>query len=379
MKPPAPATPSRLSALWRRPYWVALGLLAATLTTIFATSPDTAEAAPTPAWAEALRLRIDRIEQDTPGQLGVYVKRLDNGETFQHQADRPWYLASSAKLVVAITVLQEVEKGRLAMDQQVTLQDSDKVDGSGAVVWQADGTRHSVQTLLERMLMESDNTAANMLIRTVGADVLNQRAPTLLGAQTGRLIDFTEVRRSVYAEFDPAARKLPNMDLVRIAGAPMGPQRVQALARALDVDADTFQVRTMDEAYDRYYRHRFNTATLTGYGAMLENLVRGKLVTPAHQQALFKDLKFDTYDAYRLEAGLPRSVRFIHKTGTQLHRACHMGVIAPQDGGQSAIVVATCAEGLDEQKEAGKAFEAVGRAITQTMLQAPKAAGKAAG
>lgn len=354
-------------------------LAAAALTTIFATSPDTAEAAPTPAWAEALGQRIARIEQDTPGELGVYVKRLDNGETFQHQAERPWYLASSAKLVVAITVLQEVEKGRLRMDQQVTLEESDKVDGSGAVVWQADGTRHSVETLLERMLMESDNTAANMLIRTVGADVLTQRAPTLLGAQTGRLIDFTEVRRSVYAEFAPAARKLPNMDLVRIAGAPMGPQRVQALARALDVDADTFQVRTMDEAYDRYYRHRFNTATLAGYGAMLENLVRGKLVTPAHQQALFKDLKFDTYDAYRLEAGLPRSVRFIHKTGTQLHRACHMGVIEPQDGGRNAIVVATCAEGLDEQKEAGKAFEAVGRAITQTMLQKPRTTGKAAG
>ena len=349
-----------------------LGLLAAaTLTAIFATSPDTARAtaAPAPAWAQALGQRIQRIEQETPGNLGVFVKRLDNGETFQHQADRPWYLASSAKLAVAITVLQEAEKGRVRLDQQVTLQESDKVDGSGAVVWQPDGTRHSVQDLLERMLMESDNTAANMLIRTVGADVLNQRAPALLGPQTGRLVDFTEVRRAVYAQFSPDARKLSNMDLVRIAGAPMGPKRVQALANALDVDVDALSVRTMDEAYDRYYSQRWNTATLTGYGAMLENLVRGKLVTPEHQQALYKDLKFDTYDAYRLEAGLPRTVRFIHKTGTQLHRACHMGVIDPQDGGNNAIVVATCAEGLDEQKEAGKAFEAIGRAITQTLLQ----------
>ena len=349
--------------------------MATTLTTIFATSPERAQAAAPPPWADALRQRIERIEQDTPGQLGVYIKRLDNGETFQHQADRPWYLASSAKLAVAITVLQEVEKGRLRMDQMLTLQASDKVDGSGAVVWQPDGTRHSVETLLQRMLMESDNTAANMLIRAVGPEVLQQRAQALLGASTGRLIDFTEVRRAVYAELHPDARKLSNLDLVRVAGAPMGPKRVEALARAMDVDSDTFQVRTMDEAYDRYYRHGFNTATLAGYGGMLENLVRGKLVTPEHQQALFKDLKFDTYDAYRLEAGLPRTVRFIHKTGTQLHRACHMGVIDPQDGGRHAIVVATCAEGLDEQKEAGKAFEAVGRAITQTMLGDRKPAG----
>lgn len=363
--PPPPGAPTR----WRRPLWAALAVLATALAAIFATtSPERAQAAPTPAWADALRERIDRIERDTPGELGVYVKRLDNGETFAHRADQPWYLASSAKLVVAITVLQDVEQGRLRADQSLTLQESDKVDGSGAVVWQANGTRHSVDDLLQRMLMESDNTAANMLIRTVGADRLNQNAQKLLGAGTGRLIDFTEVRRAVYSEFTPRARDLPNTALVRVAGAPMGPKRVQALARALDVDADTFQVRTMDEAYDRYYRQQFNTATLSGYGGMLERLVRGELVKPPQLQALYKDLKFDTYDAYRLEAGLPRTVRFIHKTGTQLHRACHMGVIDPQDGGRNAIVVATCAQGLDEQKEAGKAFEAVGRAITQTVL-----------
>lgn len=344
-------------------------MLATAWTAIFATtSPERAQAAPTPAWAEALRERIERIERETPGDLGVYVKRLDNGETFQHRATQPWYLASSAKLVVAITVLQDVEQGRLRLDQPLTLQESDKIDGSGNVVWQANGTRHSLDDLLKRMLMESDNTAANMLIRTVGADRLNQNAQKLLGPGTGRLIDFTEVRRAVYSEFSPRARDLPNTELVRVAGAPMGPKRVQALARALDVDAGTFQVRTMDEAYDRYYRNPFNTATLAGYGGMLERLVRGELVKPPQLQALYKDLKFDTYDAYRLEAGLPRTVRFIHKTGTQLHRACHMGVIDPQDGGRNAIVVATCAQGLDEQKEAGKAFEAIGRAITQTVL-----------
>lgn len=313
---------------------------------------------------------MDRIEQATPGQLGLYVKRLDNGETFAHAADRPWYLASSVKLPVAIAVLQEAEAGRLRLNQELVLQARDKVDGSGAVVWQPEGTRHSVQSLLQRMLMESDNTAANMLIRAVGEDALNQRAQALLGGRgVGRITDFTEVRYRVYAEAHPDARRLSNMDLVRIAGAPVGPRRLQALARTLGVAPSALRVQTLDEAYDRYYRQNTNTATLEGYGAMLEKLVRGQLVSPAHQQLLYKDLKFDTYDAYRLEAGLPRTVRFIHKTGTQLHRACHMGVIDPQDNGRNAIVVAACAEGLDEMKEAGKAFEQVGRAITQTMLQ----------
>lgn len=325
------------------------------------------------AWSDALRQQIEKIDQATPGQLGVYVKRLDNGEALSYQADRPWYLGSSAKLPVAIAVLQEVEQGRINLAQQVTLQDTDKVDGSGNVVWNKAGTRYRVDALLKRMLMESDNTAANMLIRTLGDDVLNRRARDLLGAKGfERITDFTEVRYDVYAELHPDARKMANMDLVRLAASPMGPKRVDALARTIDVDPTDLRVKTMDEAYTRYYARGLNSAPLTSYGGMLEKLVTGKLLSPAHQQRLFTDLKYASYDAYRLEAGLPRSERFIHKTGTQLHRACHMGVVNPQDGGRAAIVVATCAEDLDEHGEAGKAFEEIGRALTQTFFPGKK-------
>ena len=321
------------------------------------------------AWSDALRQQIEHIDAATPGQLGVYVKRLDNGEVLSYQAERPWYLGSSAKLPVAIAVLQEVEDGRHSLSEQVALQDTDKVDGSGNVVWNKAGTRYPVEALLKRMLMESDNTAANMLIRTLGDDALNRRTRALLGSKGfERITDFTQVRYDVYAELHPDALTLGNMDLVRLAAAPMGPKRVDTLARTIEVDKADFRVQTMDEAYRRYYARGLNSAPLTSYGGMLEKLVTGKLLSPAHQQRLFTDLKYATYDAYRLEKGLPRSVRFIHKTGTQLHRACHMGVIEPQDGGRAAIVVATCAEGLDEHGEAGKAFEQIGRAITATLL-----------
>lgn len=321
-------------------------------------------------WADALKARVERIDSETPGRLGVYVKRLDNGETFAYEADRPWYLASSAKLPVAIAMLQEIEQGRHSPTERVLLQETDKVDGSGAVVWQKNGTSYTVQQLLKRMLMESDNTAANMLIRSIGIDRLNQHAQALLGRKDfERLTDFAQVRYDVYAEVHPDARKLSNMDLVRVAGAPLGPKRFDLLVRTMGVDRAALQARSMDEAYARYYRKNLNSATLAAYGGMLEQLVRGKLLTPEHTKGLYTDLKFDTYDAYRLEAGLPRSVKFIHKTGTQMRRACHMGVIDPQDGGRAAIVVATCAEGLDEHAEAGRAFEQIGRAITQTMLQ----------
>jgi beta-lactamase class A len=321
-------------------------------------------------WTDALESRIERIDQDTPGKIGVYVKRLDDGKSLKYEADRLWYLGSAVKLPIALAVLQEVEAGTHRLNESLTLQDTDKIDGSGNVVWQKSGTRYTLDQLLKKMLMESDNTAANMLVRAIGEDTVNRRARDYLGSHGFKQItNFTQVRYEVYSELHPNASKLTNIQMVEVAGAPMGAERVAAFRRVLSLDQGELKASSMDDAYNRYYAKDMNAVTLTAYGDMLEKLVRGQVLKqPQHLTALYKNMKYDTYDAYRLEAGLPRTVRFIHKTGTQHERACHAGVINPQDNGRNAIVVVTCAEEMDESKVAAKAFEQVGRAITQTML-----------
>lgn len=318
---------------------------------------------------------VEQLDRATPGALGVYVKRLENGEAFAYQAERGWYLASATKLPIAIAVLQEAEAGKLRLQDTLALREDDKIDGAGDVVWKADGTQFSVETLLSRMLDGSDNTAANMLVRAMGTEVLNQRAQGFLGRDFGELTTFTQVRRDVYGEVHPNAAKLTSIQLVQVAGAPMGTRRFEALRRAMGAKRAELKVASLDEAYARYYARQRNTVSLQDYADMLEQLVRGKLLPAPAMQSLYTDLKFDTYDAYRLEAGLPRTVRFIHKTGTQFQRACHMGVVNPQDGGGAAIVIAACAEGLDEGKQAGPMFERLGRAITRTALAAQDASG----
>lgn len=336
-----------------------------------ATGVAAAGGAPAASWTEALRRELERIDRATPGRLGVYVKRLDTGERLEYQARRRWYLSSSAKLPIALTVLDEVQAGRRSLGERMRLLPTDKIDGSGRVVWQPDGSSFEVGELLHDMLMDSDNTAANMLVRLVGVDRLNAHARALMGArEVGRLTDFTEVRRRVYGELHPKAATLSNRQLLEIAGAPLGRARVERFRRQLGLSRAQLKQPTIEAAYARYYASGLNQASLVGYGAMLESLVSGRLLSPALMQQLYDDLKFGSYDAYRLEAGLPKTVRFIHKTGTQLERACHMGVIDPQDGGRRAIIVAACAEGLDESKEAGVAFRRIGEAITRTVLRA---------
>jgi beta-lactamase class A len=326
------------------------------------------EAARAADWDASLQQEIERIDRESPGRLGVYVKRLKGGESFNHGADQSWYLGSTVKVPIAIAVLQQLDAGKLKLSDTMRVQPEDRIE-AGQLVWRQPGATITIDELLKRMLGDSDNTAANMLIRKVGLERVNDSAKAAMGPDgLGPLTTLAQVRYDVYAELHPDARKLSNDQLVKIASAPIGPQRVDALRNAMKLGQDDLKVKTFDEAYDRYYRRNLNSATLTAYGAMLEKLVQGKLLKPDSTQKLFTAMKIDIFTNYRLQAGLPRSVKFIHKTGTQHRRACHAGVINPQKGGADAIVVVTCAADLDEQREAGKVFERVGRAITKTVL-----------
>ncbi|MET0540874.1 MAG: serine hydrolase [Variovorax sp.] len=332
------------------------------------------EAARSADWRVSLRQEIERIDRASPGSLGVYVKRLDDDTVLSHGADRMWYLGSTVKVVVAIAVLQEVDAGRLKLADTLVLQETDRIE-AGPLVRERVGRKITIDELLKRMLGDSDNTAANMLIRAVGDERLQATAKAAMGERALRqLTSLAQVRFDVYAEIHPDARKLSNGRLVEIAAAPLGPKRVEALRQALDVPRSSLKAKTIDEAYARYYEKQLNAATLEGYGDMLEKLVKGKLLKPASNERLFTDMKIRIFTNYRLQAGLPRSVSFIHKTGTQYRRACHAGVINPQDGGAHAIVVATCAADIDEQHDAGKVFEQVGRAISRTLLAEQAAA-----
>lgn len=91
---------------------------------------------------------------------------------------------------------------------------------------------------------------------------------------------------------------------------------------------------------------------------------RWQVLNAGHTAYLLRVMERVQTGKQRIRAGLPRTAFFIHKTGTQQNRACQMGVINQQDGAHAAIVVATCAEDLDEHGEAGRSFEQIGRAIT---------------
>lgn len=299
-----------------------------------------------PSWAPALQARLDAVEKNFIGRIGVYLHHLGRNESLSYHADEPWYLASGIKVPVAIAVLREVEQGRLALDTRVRLQESDFVDGAGQTNNYPAGTRLRVSFLLEQMIIHSDNTATDVLIRTVGLDQVNSIATELLATNKLVITSLSDVRRLTYAMFDPRAAGLTSQQLLSLRRAPAGQARVRQLATILGVSAKDFLLPDLDSAFEAYYATEVNSAPLSDFGRMLATLSDGLALKPEGTDYLLSLMSRVKTGDQRIKARLPAGSHFAHKTGTQHRRVCDMGIVTTPVGRRhQRVVVAACARG----------------------------------
>ncbi len=313
---------------------------------------------------DSLARQIKIIDTHNPGAMGVYARHLGSGAVYAYHADRPWYLASLVKVPLGVAVLQSVEKGDISLDDELVLQEADYVDGTGDLLNQKTGTRHRIAYLVEQSIEHSDSTATDMLMRHLGVDHFNRQIREHMVPQgLGPFSTILQVRYDAYQALHPDAGKLSNMDFVRIRSAGDYAARVNAFSRLLGIKPDDLNAKTLEAAFERYYQHQRNTGTLEAVGKLLERLVRGELLNPRHTGQLLTHMERITTGDKRLKAGMPTGTVFAQKTGTQIERACNMGVANPGTVSKTVVIV-VCVEGFGDRIEAAeKVFRQVGQAL----------------
>lgn len=335
-------------------------------------------AAREPLWAPGLQSRLQQIERDTGGRLGVHVHHLGRDEVLSYRGTDPWYLASGVKVPVAIAVLRDVEAGRLRLDQTLRLLATDYVDGAGQTNNMPVGSELPVAFLLEQMIIYSDNTATDMLIRAVGLERINALANELMGTSDFVMTSLAGVRRLAYGQFDPRAADLTSEQLFALKRAGTGPARVMQLATILGVSPDQLLMPDMDSAFEAYYAGHVNTATLASFSRLLEHLIEGRaLGTFGTDHLLGLMARIRTGD-HRLSAALPAASRFAHKTGTQHRRACDLGIVTtPVAGRAERVVVTACVREVTLQADGDRALREVGAALVDAgVITLPTLAGR---
>lgn len=313
------------------------------------------------AWQTPLESRLQALDRTTPGALGVYVKSLKDDSALSYQGGRQWYLSSTTKVPIAVALLKKVEAGELSLSRQLVLQKSDYVDGAGELQRMKPGTRFTVRSLLERMLVHSDSSATDMLVRLIGPDYLNE----FLGEGFGDFTTILQVRYGAFGELHPKAKNLSNTDFIEFKRGKTFDERLGLFTARLGLKHDDLVAPSLEEAFERYYRRGLNSSSLEAYGELLEKLVKGELLNREHTEMVLGFMKKITTGEKRLKAGLPKGTEFAQKTGTQIGRICNMGVINPSG---DPLVVTACVEKFKDQAGAEDLLRRVGEALAETVL-----------
>ncbi|WPB57965.1 serine hydrolase [Xylophilus sp. GOD-11R] len=323
-----------------------------------------------PAWADRFTAGLAEIDGREGPEIGVYVRDLGTGESAGFRTDENWYFASTVKVPIAIAVLRAVERGRLTLDTPVLLRATDYVDGAGSTNRRPPGAHIAVRKLLEQMIIYSDNTASDLLIGLVGIDEVNAVVRSLVPRGFGRITRLADVRRAIYGGLDPAAERLAGRDLLALHAQPTDAARLTLFSQLVDVPAAAFRQPSLDAAFDRYYASGLNAGQLPAYGDLLAALAEGRALGPAQTRYLLGLMQKLATGRHRVGAGLPPSVVFAHKTGTQRRRICDSGIVTVERDGAppQRLVLVACARQEPSLPRAERALQQVGTALCRSGL-----------
>ena len=123
--------------------------------------------------------RLAAIVSRYGGKVTFAAVDLKTGEHFGIAAARPVQTASVIKLPVMVEAFYQMQEGKLKWSQPVKETAFDRVRGSGILQDLSPQIGLTLGDAITLMIDVSDNTASNMVFRTVGIDAVNARMQKL--------------------------------------------------------------------------------------------------------------------------------------------------------------------------------------------------------
>ncbi|HEY9609831.1 serine hydrolase [Allocoleopsis sp.] len=109
-------------------------------------------------------------------QTGMFFLDLDTGNYLDISGDRVFPAASTIKLPILIAFFQDVDAGKVSLNETLVMRRDLMTNGSGTMQYERAGTKYSIRETVNKMITISDNTATNMIIDRLGGRArLNQR------------------------------------------------------------------------------------------------------------------------------------------------------------------------------------------------------------
>ncbi|TDE10467.1 class A beta-lactamase [Dyadobacter psychrotolerans] len=299
---------------------VVLGLL------LFASSAQSQQKVTNTAEIVSPRLQneLERIAKLAKGRVGVCARHLESGKQISLNLNEAYAMASTVKVAIAVQLFNKIEKGEISLMTMVDLQPSDLHPGSGTldVLFAKPGVQLSVQNLLELMMVISDNSATDILLRLAGGPKAVDQKIKDLGIQ-GMSVDRTIVELIA--------------DLEGVTLPAESEWRLGFYDKLLK--NTTAESRTAAEMKLR--KDPRDTATPLAMVNLLTGIYQNTVLKPESRDNLLAVMERCRGGAARLKGYLPPSTLVAHKTGSLNATATDdVGIITLPDGaGHIAIAI----------------------------------------
>lgn len=142
-----------------------------------------------------LKNELEEIIEKLNEDIGMLVKDLSNNEIlFNYNDEKMYPSASIIKIPIMIEALSKVDNLEIPLLSQFQIKESDKVDFS--VITEQNLNECTFLDLITCMIINSDNTATNVLIDILGMDNINQKIKNLKMQNTKlqrKMMDFKAI------------------------------------------------------------------------------------------------------------------------------------------------------------------------------------------
>jgi beta-lactamase class A len=267
--------------------------------------------------AEEWAAEIRRIEAAVKGRLGVAVTDTAWGARYGYRANERFPLCSTFKFLAAAALLVRVDGGKEKLGRRVVFGAQDLVEYSPVTSKRTGGEGMTVAELCAAAMTLSDNTAANLMLASLG-----------------------------------------------------GPAAITAFARSLG-DAVTRLDRIETALNEATPGDPRDTTSPASMAANIEKLVLGEVLTPESRKQLVAWMLANKTGDKRLRAKLPAGWRVGDKTGSGAYGTTNDAGVVWRDGGKPIVVAAYLTETAAPADERDAALAAVGGTLITLAASRP--------
>lgn len=121
--------------------------------------------------SDGLIKQVENLVATASGKYALFVYHTRDGSSYGFNENVQMPAASMMKVPVMAAVMQMVADKKISLSDIYTMEEADRVTGSGPLQYKLSGSTYTISELLGYLGKNSDNTAWEMFSRRLGTDI----------------------------------------------------------------------------------------------------------------------------------------------------------------------------------------------------------------